>query len=107
MNASNTGFFRIVNARVGIAALFQFFDPLRAALLQFPKAGAEIRLHTRVRTNDAARPILERASREGSLVVFTIVSPELREYNVSGKSGGLKACLDACVHPTTENAQSS
>lgn len=53
---------------------------VRAALLQFPKAGAEIRLHTRVRTNDAARPILERASREGALVVFTIVSPELREY---------------------------
>jgi regulator of PEP synthase PpsR (kinase-PPPase family) len=53
---------------------------VRAALLQFPKAGAEIRLHTRVRTKETARPILERASREGALVVFTVVSPELREY---------------------------
>ena len=53
---------------------------VRAALLQFPKAGAEIRLHTRVRTKDIARPILERAGKDCSLVVFTVVSPELREY---------------------------
>jgi hypothetical protein len=53
---------------------------VRAALLQFPKAGAEIRLHTRVRTKDIARPILERAGKDGALVVFTVVSPELREY---------------------------
>ena len=53
---------------------------VRAALLQFPSAGAVIRLHTRVRTKETARVILERASREGSLFVFTVVSPELREY---------------------------
>ena len=53
---------------------------VRAALLQFPQAGAQIRLHTRVRTQEIARPILERAAREGALVVFTVVSPELREF---------------------------
>jgi regulator of PEP synthase PpsR (kinase-PPPase family) len=53
---------------------------VRAAMLQFPHSGAQIRLHTRVRTKEAARPVLERAAKEGSLVVFTVVSPELREY---------------------------
>src|SRR3954468_18496177 len=49
-------------------------------MLPFPHSGAQLRLHTRVRTKEAARPILERAAREGALVVFTVVSPELREY---------------------------
>ncbi len=53
---------------------------VRAAMLQFPHSGAHIRLHTRVRTREAARPVLESAAREGSLVVFTVVSPELREF---------------------------
>jgi hypothetical protein len=53
---------------------------VRAAMLQFPHSGAQIRLHTRVRTKEAARPVLERAAKEGALVVFTVVSPELREY---------------------------
>jgi regulator of PEP synthase PpsR (kinase-PPPase family) len=53
---------------------------VRAALLQFPQAGAQIRLHTRVRTKEVARPILERAAKEGALLVFTVVSPELREF---------------------------
>ncbi|AUX24761.1 hypothetical protein SOCEGT47_053000 [Sorangium cellulosum] len=53
---------------------------VRAALLQYPKAGVQIRLHTRVRTQEVARPVLERAAREGALVVFTVVSPELREF---------------------------
>ena len=53
---------------------------VRAAMLQFPHSGAKIRLHTRVRTKEAARPILERAAQEGALVVFTVVSPELREF---------------------------
>jgi regulator of PEP synthase PpsR (kinase-PPPase family) len=53
---------------------------VRAAMLQFPHSGALIRLHTRVRTKDAARPILEAAARDGALVVFTVVSPELREF---------------------------
>jgi [pyruvate, phosphate dikinase]-phosphate phosphotransferase / [pyruvate, phosphate dikinase] kinase len=53
---------------------------VRAAMLQFPHSGAQVRLHTRVRTKEAARPVLERAGKEGALVVFTVVSPELREY---------------------------
>jgi regulator of PEP synthase PpsR (kinase-PPPase family) len=53
---------------------------VRAAMLQFPQSGAHIRLHTRVRTKEAAKPVLEMAAREGSLVVFTVVSPELREF---------------------------
>ncbi len=53
---------------------------VRAALLQFPTAGARMRLHTRLRTKDNVRSILERSARDGALVVFTIVSPELREY---------------------------
>lgn len=53
---------------------------VRAAMLQFPHSGAHIRMHTRVRTKEAARPVLERAARDNALVVFTVVSPELREY---------------------------
>ncbi len=53
---------------------------VRAAMLQFPHSGAVIRLHTRIRTKETVRPILERAAREGALVVFTVVSPELREF---------------------------
>jgi regulator of PEP synthase PpsR (kinase-PPPase family) len=53
---------------------------VRAALLQFPLAGAQIRLHTRVRTKEVARPVVERCAREGALLVFTVVSPELREF---------------------------
>ena len=53
---------------------------VRAAMLQFPQCGAHIRLHTRVRTKEAAKPVLETAARESSLVVFTVVSPELREF---------------------------
>jgi len=46
---------------------------VRAAMLQFPHSGAQVRLHTRIRTPDQARPILERAAREAALVVFTHV----------------------------------
>jgi regulator of PEP synthase PpsR (kinase-PPPase family) len=53
---------------------------VRAAMLQFPHSGAHIRVHTRVRTKEAVRPLLERAASEGALIVFTVVSPELREY---------------------------
>jgi regulator of PEP synthase PpsR (kinase-PPPase family) len=53
---------------------------VRAAMLQFPHSGAHIRVHTRVRTKEAVRPLLERAAAEGALIVFTVVSPELREY---------------------------
>src|SRR5580698_4513293 len=53
---------------------------VRAAMLQFPHSGAHIRVHTRVRTKEAVRPLLERAAKENALVVFTVVSPELREF---------------------------
>lgn len=53
---------------------------VRAAMLQFPHSGAHIRLHTRIRSQEMVRPILERAAEGGALVVFTVVSPELREY---------------------------
>jgi [pyruvate, phosphate dikinase]-phosphate phosphotransferase / [pyruvate, phosphate dikinase] kinase len=53
---------------------------VRAAMLQFPHAGARLKLHTRVTSKETARPILESAAADGALVVFTVVSPELREY---------------------------
>jgi regulator of PEP synthase PpsR (kinase-PPPase family) len=53
---------------------------VRAAMLQFPHSGAQIRLHPRVRTKEAARVVLENASKDGALVVFTVVGPEIREY---------------------------
>lgn len=62
---------------------------VRAALLQFPQPGVNIRLHTRVRTAEVARPILERAAQEGALVVFTVVAPDLREF-IHGLSYELK-----------------
>ncbi len=62
---------------------------VRAALLQFPQAGTQIRLHTRVRTKEVARPVVERCAREGALLVFTVVSPELREF-VHGMTAELK-----------------
>ena len=52
-------------------------------------AGAQIRLHTRVRTKEVARPVVERCAREGALLVFTVVSPELREF-VHGMTAELK-----------------
>ena len=36
---------------------------VRAAMLQFPHSGSKIRLHTRVRTREAARELLEGAAR--------------------------------------------
>jgi hypothetical protein len=53
---------------------------LRAAMLQFPQASSQVRLHSRVRSREAVRAILEAAAQDGAVVVFTIVSPELREY---------------------------
>jgi regulator of PEP synthase PpsR (kinase-PPPase family) len=53
---------------------------VRAAMLQFPHSGVQVRLHTRVRSREAARPILENAAKDAALVVFTVVGPELREY---------------------------
>jgi regulator of PEP synthase PpsR (kinase-PPPase family) len=53
---------------------------VRAALLQFPGSGVQIRLHTRVRAPESARGLLEQAAADKALVLFTVVSPELREF---------------------------
>jgi regulator of PEP synthase PpsR (kinase-PPPase family) len=53
---------------------------VRAAMLQFPQSGVQVRLHTRLRLREAVRSILESAANDRALVVFTVVSPELREY---------------------------
>jgi regulator of PEP synthase PpsR (kinase-PPPase family) len=53
---------------------------VRSAMIQFPHSGAQVRLHPRIRTRETVRPILESASKDGALVVFTVVAPELREY---------------------------
>ncbi len=53
---------------------------VRAAMLQFPQSGVHVRIHPRIRTKETARPILESASKDGALVVFTVVAPEMREY---------------------------
>ncbi len=68
---------------------------VRAALLQFPRSGAAIRLHTRVRTKDQARAVLERTAQQGALLVFTVVSPELREF-VHGMTDGTEGRSDRC-----------
>src|ERR1700748_1599772 len=73
---------------------------VRAALLQFPQAGAQTRFPTSVRTKEVARPVLERAAREGALLVFTVVSPELREF-VHGVTAELKIeAIDVIGSPT-------
>lgn len=53
---------------------------VRAALLQFPARRTRIRFHARVRDRDAARAVVEETARDGGLLVFTVVSPELREF---------------------------
>ncbi len=52
---------------------------VRAALLQFPGQPVQLRLHTRVRNTEGVRAIMQRASADGALVFFTVVSPEMRE----------------------------
>jgi regulator of PEP synthase PpsR (kinase-PPPase family) len=53
---------------------------VRASLLQFPGAPVQIRLHTRVRTREGVHAVLQQSAADGALVLFTVVSPELREY---------------------------
>ncbi len=53
---------------------------VRAALLQFPNAAVELRRHPRVRTKERVDPILRQAAADRSLLVFSVVSPELSEY---------------------------
>lgn len=53
---------------------------VRAALLQFPAHRVRLRLFTRVRDRDAVAEVLSKASDAGAMVVFTLVSPDLREF---------------------------
>ncbi len=53
---------------------------VRAAMLQYPQSGVEVRRHARVRTKERAQPILEQAARDASLLVFSVVSPELNHF---------------------------
>ncbi len=53
---------------------------VRAALMQFPDSGVRIRTFGRVIDAAHARQVLERAGREGALVVFTVVAPEVRKH---------------------------
>jgi regulator of PEP synthase PpsR (kinase-PPPase family) len=52
---------------------------VRAALLQFPHHRVRLRLFTRVRDEGAVTEVLKKAGEAGAMVVFTLVSPELRE----------------------------
>lgn len=53
---------------------------VRAALLQFPEQRVRIRLFTRVRDPDAVAEVLRKARDAHAMVVFTLVSPDLREF---------------------------
>jgi regulator of PEP synthase PpsR (kinase-PPPase family) len=53
---------------------------VRASLLQFPGAPVQIRLHTRVRTREGVQAVIQQSAADGALVLFTVVSPELREF---------------------------
>lgn len=52
---------------------------VRAALLQYPNHGVKLRLFTRVRDRDAVKDVLVKANQASAMVVFTLVSTELRE----------------------------
>ena len=53
---------------------------VRAALLQFPRHRVRVRLFTRIRDRDAVAEVMQKAGAQGAMVVFTLVSTELREY---------------------------
>jgi hypothetical protein len=53
---------------------------IRAALLQFPDERVRVRLFTRVRDQDAVAEVLRKAREIGAMVVFTLVSTDLREF---------------------------
>src|SRR5690606_20998356 len=49
-------------------------------LLQFPDQRVRVRLFTRVRDREAVSEVLKKAGEAGAMVVFTLVSPDLREF---------------------------
>jgi hypothetical protein len=52
----------------------------RATLLQFPEHKIRLRIERRVRDRRSLATILQKASEQGAMVVFTLVRPELREH---------------------------
>jgi len=52
----------------------------RATLLQFPDHNVRLRLERRVRDRRGLSTILQRASEQQAMVVFTLVRPELRRH---------------------------
>ncbi|MDH3728221.1 MAG: kinase/pyrophosphorylase, partial [Myxococcales bacterium] len=52
----------------------------RATLLQFPDHRVRLRIERRVRDRRGLAVILERASKQAAMVVFTLVRPELRAH---------------------------
>jgi len=52
----------------------------RATLLQFPDHSVKLRLERRVRDRRGLTAILENASSQGAMIVFTLVRPELRDH---------------------------
>ena len=62
---------------------------VRASLLQFPNRAARVRMATRVRDRKGIEGVLKRARAQGSIVVFTLVRPELRKafYEMASEYG--------------------
>jgi regulator of PEP synthase PpsR (kinase-PPPase family) len=52
----------------------------RATLLQFPDHSVKLKLERRVRDRRGLTAILENASAQGAMIVFTLVRPELRDH---------------------------
>jgi regulator of PEP synthase PpsR (kinase-PPPase family) len=52
----------------------------RATLLQFPDHSVKLKLERRVRDRRGLIAILENASAQGAMIVFTLVRPELRDH---------------------------
>ncbi len=52
----------------------------RATLLQFPDHKVRLKLERRMRDRRGLTAILEKASAQGAMVVFTLVRPELRDH---------------------------
>ena len=52
----------------------------QAALLQFPNCDVRLRIKRRVADRRSVAAVLGQASKEGAMVVFTLVRPELRQY---------------------------
>jgi regulator of PEP synthase PpsR (kinase-PPPase family) len=51
----------------------------RAVLSQFPDGSAQLRRFSHVETPDAAREVLEAAQAQATLIIFTVIVPEVRK----------------------------